>query len=106
MPDMKKLVGLKEYSQELYFPTWKIPEEHPIVQSGITAYKELYDEAPVVDKWTFLQTVLQQQVAIRFQQLVLVLVMKIKLTHLTKLHVKDLGICAAFYAMLPYHLQE
>jgi putative selenium metabolism hydrolase len=43
----------KLYKQELYFPTWKIPADHPLVLSGVDAYKDLYGAAPVVDKWTF-----------------------------------------------------
>ena len=54
MPDYAKN-GWKgtEYSQELYFPTWKTDEDHPLVQAGITAYENLFDKKPVVDKWTF-----------------------------------------------------
>lgn len=44
--------GLK-YGMEKYFPTWKIPEDHPAVQTGISAYKNLFDKDPLVDKWTF-----------------------------------------------------
>jgi len=43
----------KLYKQELYFPTWKIPADHPLVQSGIEAYSSLYGSPPIVDKWTF-----------------------------------------------------
>lgn len=43
----------KEYSQELYFPTWKIDESHALVQGGVKAHEELFGKAPVVDKWTF-----------------------------------------------------
>ena len=43
----------KLYKQELYFPTWKIPADHPLVQSGVEAYAGLYGSAPTVDKWTF-----------------------------------------------------
>ncbi len=41
------------YTQELYFPTWRIPFDHPLVQAGIDAHKSLYGVAPTVDKWTF-----------------------------------------------------
>ncbi len=41
------------YGQELYFPTWKIDEDHPLVQSGVAAYRGLYENEPTVDKWTF-----------------------------------------------------
>ncbi len=44
--------GLK-YGMEKYFPTWKIPEDHPVVQTGVKAFKGLFDKDPVVDKWTF-----------------------------------------------------
>ena len=54
MPDYGK-TGWKgtDYSQELYFPTWKTDENHPLVKSGVAAYEALYDREPEVDKWTF-----------------------------------------------------
>ena len=54
MPDYTKK-GWKntDYGQELYFPTWKTPEDHVIVTSGVDAYKDLFKKDPVVDKWTF-----------------------------------------------------
>jgi putative selenium metabolism hydrolase len=42
-----------EYGMEKYYPTWKLDEEHPVIHGGIRAYKELFRESPVVDKWTF-----------------------------------------------------
>ncbi len=44
--------GLK-YGMEKYFPTWKIPENHQIVQTGVKAYENLFNKEPKVDKWTF-----------------------------------------------------
>jgi putative selenium metabolism hydrolase len=44
--------GLK-YGMEKYYPTWKIPVEHEIVQTGKKTYEQLFDEAPRIDKWTF-----------------------------------------------------
>ena len=41
------------YGMEKYYPTWKLEEDHPAVVAGVEAYKNLYKEAPVVDKWTF-----------------------------------------------------
>ena len=41
------------YGQDLYFPTWKIPGDHPLVRSGVAAYRSLYGAEPLVDKWTF-----------------------------------------------------
>ena len=42
-----------DYSQEQYFPTWTIPEEHLLVQAGIGTYSRLKGDAPRVGKWTF-----------------------------------------------------
>lgn len=44
--------GLK-YGMEKYYPTWKLEENHPIVETSVNAYTELFNEKPVVDKWTF-----------------------------------------------------
>ena len=41
------------FGQDLYFPTWKIDRDHPLVTSGETAYRSLYDTDVKVDKWTF-----------------------------------------------------
>lgn len=41
------------YKIEKYFPTWKIPEDHPLVQTGIETHRQLFGESPRVDKWTF-----------------------------------------------------
>ncbi len=41
------------YPTKAYFPTWVLDEEHIACQSTINAYKNLFDEDPVVDKWTF-----------------------------------------------------
>ena len=44
--------GLK-YGMEKYFPTWKIEEDDPVIQTGVRTFKELFNQEPVVDKWTF-----------------------------------------------------
>jgi putative selenium metabolism hydrolase len=41
------------YRQDLYFPTWKIEESHPLVLAGIEAYAALFGRKPEVGKWTF-----------------------------------------------------
>ncbi|HOV12526.1 MAG TPA: YgeY family selenium metabolism-linked hydrolase [Bacteroidales bacterium] len=48
----KAFTGLN-YGMEKYYPTWKIEENHNAVQTGVKAYQQLYDKAPVIDKWTF-----------------------------------------------------
>jgi putative selenium metabolism hydrolase len=54
MPDYDQ-IGYMEtpYFQELYFPTWKVERDHPLVEAGVKAYEGLYGKEPVVDKWTF-----------------------------------------------------
>jgi putative selenium metabolism hydrolase len=44
--------GLK-YGMQKYFPTWKLEEDHPLVEKGVETYKDLYNADPKVDKWTF-----------------------------------------------------
>ncbi len=48
----KAYTGL-EYGMEKYYPTWKIAEDHEIVQTGISTFKKLFGKKPLVDKWTF-----------------------------------------------------
>jgi acetylornithine deacetylase/succinyl-diaminopimelate desuccinylase-like protein len=38
---------------EKYYPTWKIPEEHEMVQTGARAFEQLFGKKPLIDKWTF-----------------------------------------------------
>jgi putative selenium metabolism hydrolase len=96
----------KDYGQELYFPTWKIPEDHKIVQSGVSAYKSLFGKDPVVDKWTFstnaVATTGRHHIpAIGFGP------GDENQAHAPNevTRVEDLVICSAFYAMLPYSLE-
>jgi putative selenium metabolism hydrolase len=48
----KAYTGLT-YGMEKYYPTWKLPEEHPYVVTGVDVFKELFGKEPKVDKWTF-----------------------------------------------------
>jgi putative selenium metabolism hydrolase len=41
------------YSQDLYFPTWKIPAGHPLVEAGREGYRALFGGEVEVGKWTF-----------------------------------------------------
>jgi len=41
------------YGMEKYYPTWKLEENHPLVQKGAEAYRKLFGEEPKIDKWTF-----------------------------------------------------
>jgi putative selenium metabolism hydrolase len=48
----KAWTGLK-YGMEKYYPTWKLPEDHVIVQTSKHAYEALFRQSPKIDKWTF-----------------------------------------------------
>ena len=48
----KGFTGL-EYGMEKYYPTWKLNESHELVQKGINTFESLFNDKPVVDKWTF-----------------------------------------------------
>ncbi len=108
MPIYEKLGWTqKDYHQELYFPTWKIDEDHFLVTSGVEAYTKLYGSAPVVDKWTFstnlVATTGRHKIpAIGFGP------GDENQAHAPNeiTRVDDLEICAAFYAMLPYTLDS
>ena len=40
------------YPTECYFPTWKLPEDHPACKAMVKSYTDTYG-TPVIDKWTF-----------------------------------------------------
>lgn len=43
----------KKYGMDKYFPTWKLEEDHEMIQKGVSTFTELFDKKPLVDKWTF-----------------------------------------------------
>jgi putative selenium metabolism hydrolase len=95
-----------EYFQELYFPTWKIDEDHALVQGGVDAYEGLFHKKPLVDKWTFSTNCValcgrHQIPCIGFGP------GDEKEAHAPneKNRVNDLVICSAFYAALPFSLK-
>lgn len=36
---------------EKYFPTWVMPEDHPLIGAAENAYKSIFKKKPLVDKW-------------------------------------------------------
>jgi putative selenium metabolism hydrolase len=48
----KSYTGLT-YGMEKYYPTWKLPENHPVIQTGADCFEQLFDKKPIIDKWTF-----------------------------------------------------
>jgi putative selenium metabolism hydrolase len=41
------------YPTQCYFPAWTLDETHAACRTLVDAYRDLFDEEPVVDKWTF-----------------------------------------------------
>ncbi len=41
------------YPTQAYFPAWVLEEAHPACQTLVECYRGLFNEEPVVDKWTF-----------------------------------------------------
>jgi putative selenium metabolism hydrolase len=36
-----------------YFPSWVLPEEHPLIQAGAAAYRGVFGKAPEIAPWSF-----------------------------------------------------
>jgi putative selenium metabolism hydrolase len=41
------------YPTKKYYPTWLLPEGHPVLNAGVSAYQQLFGEAPEVGRWVF-----------------------------------------------------
>jgi len=41
------------YPTESYFPAWVLEEDHKVCKGLVESYKNLFQEDPIVDKWTF-----------------------------------------------------
>ena len=41
------------YPTKKYYPTWLLPENHPALENGVSAFKKLFREKPVVNRWQF-----------------------------------------------------
>jgi putative selenium metabolism hydrolase len=41
------------YPTKKYYPTWLLPEGHPVLNAGVEAYTSTFGEAPVVGRWVF-----------------------------------------------------
>jgi putative selenium metabolism hydrolase len=44
--------GLK-YGMEKYYPTWKLEEDHPMIQAAARSFQKIFEKKPRIDKWTF-----------------------------------------------------
>jgi putative selenium metabolism hydrolase len=96
-----------DYKQELYFPTWKISEDHPLVKAGVANYSGLRGSTPPIGKWTFSTNC----VAIAGRHEIPCIGFgpgDEEQAHAPNEHTRidDLESCSAFYAALPYTLDE
>jgi putative selenium metabolism hydrolase len=41
------------YPTKKYYPTWLLPEDHPLLRAGTAAYERLFGERPHVGRWVF-----------------------------------------------------
>jgi putative selenium metabolism hydrolase len=41
------------YPTQKYFPTWLLPENDPVLNTGVKAFEGLFGEKPVVSRWVF-----------------------------------------------------
>lgn len=41
------------YPTKKYYPTWLLPEDHPLLKSGVETFEDLFGEKPVVGRWVF-----------------------------------------------------
>ena len=107
MPDYDKVAwtGTK-YSQELYFPTWKLPADAPLVEAGVKDYEALFGKAPVVDKWTFSTNLVATTGRHKIPAIGFGPGDEAQAHAPNEItRVEDLVTCSKFYAMLPYALE-
>lgn len=41
------------YPTKKFFPTWLLPEDHPVLRDGIRTYTELFGTPPAIGRWVF-----------------------------------------------------
>ncbi|MCX6553024.1 MAG: YgeY family selenium metabolism-linked hydrolase [Acidobacteria bacterium] len=41
------------YPTKKYYPTWLLPEHHPLLGAGVRTYERLFGEAPAIGRWVF-----------------------------------------------------
>ncbi len=50
--DVPSWRGLK-YPTKKYYPTWLLPEDHPVLKTGVNVYNGLFGKKPEVGRWVF-----------------------------------------------------
>ncbi len=107
MPNYEKIGWTnKEYSQELYFPTWKLDADHPLVRAAVADYEALYGKEPVVDKWTFSTNLVATTGRHKIPAIGFGPGDEAQAHAPNEINrVEDLVICSGFYTLLPYALE-
>lgn len=41
------------YPTKKYYPTWLLPEDHPVLNAGVKSFESLFGEKPQVGRWVF-----------------------------------------------------
>ena len=41
------------YPTKKYYPTWLLPENHPVLASGVKTFERLFQVKPIVNRWVF-----------------------------------------------------
>jgi putative selenium metabolism hydrolase len=41
------------YPTKKYYPTWLLPEDHPLLAAGVDTFRSLFGEPPAVGRWVF-----------------------------------------------------
>ncbi|MBE9468043.1 MAG: YgeY family selenium metabolism-linked hydrolase [Bacteroidetes bacterium] len=97
----------KKYGMEKYFPTWKIPENHVVVTTGVETFKELLNKEPIVDKWTFSTNGVTMNGFYDIPMIGFGPGNEV-LAHAPneKVPIEDLKVASAFYALYAYNISE
>ncbi|RLD60074.1 MAG: YgeY family selenium metabolism-linked hydrolase [Bacteroidetes bacterium] len=97
----------KKYGMEKYYPTWKIPEDHVVVTTGVDVFKELLNKEPIVDKWTFSTNGVTMNGFYNIPMIGFGPGNEV-LAHAPneKVPVEDLKVASAFYALYAYKISE
>jgi putative selenium metabolism hydrolase len=113
----KGTVNIPEYSRQTWkglayptaktYPTWFLDEAHPYLLKATSCYKSVFDQQPVVDKWTFSTNGVATMGMFGIPTLGYGPGME-KMAHAPNEYVEidDLVKCAAFYAAYPWEIAE
>jgi putative selenium metabolism hydrolase len=96
-----------DFGQELYFPTWKFPEDHPVVTGALSAYKNLFDKDIIPGACTYSTNAVSFAGRYNISSIIFG-PGDVEACHKPNefTRIDDLEKCTAFYTMLPYILEK